>query len=63
MYPLHKKVPEERVLTLDPAMRHVTTGSVITRFGCRILVRMNILQMAENLLLSHPFSFGMKGGV
>ena len=42
---------------------HVTAGSVITRFGCRVLVRMNRLAVAETLLLSHTFSFGIKGGV
>ncbi len=61
MYPFHKKLHEERVLTLDPVLRPVTVGSVITRFGCRILVRMNRLQVAENLLLPHQFSFEIKG--
>ena len=63
MYPFHKKLPEERVSTSDPALRPVTVGSVITTFGCRILVRMNRLAVAEGLLLSHQFSFGIKGGV
>jgi hypothetical protein len=63
MYPFHKKLPEERVSTTDPALRLVTVGSVITRFGYRILVRMNMLAIAEGLLLSHQFSFGIKGGV
>ena len=63
MYPFHKKLPEERISTTDLALRPVTIGSVITRFGCRILVRMNRLAVAEVLLLSHQFSFGIKGGV
>ncbi len=63
MYPFHKKLPEERVLTLDPSLRPVTVGYVITRFGCRILGRMNKIQVAENLLLYHQFSFRIKGGV
>jgi len=63
MHPFHKKLPEERTSITDPALRPVTVGSVITRFGCRVLVRMNRLAVAENLLLSHQFSFGIKGGV
>ena len=63
MYPFHTKLVEEGVSTTDHALRLVTVGSVITRFGCRILGRMNRLAVAEVLLLSHQFSFGIKGGV
>jgi len=63
MYPFHKLLPEERISVIDPSLRPVTVGSVIARFGCRILVRTNRLAVAENLLLSHQFSFGIKGGV
>jgi hypothetical protein len=63
MYPFHKKMPEERIPLADPALRPVTVGSVLTRFGCRVLVRMNRLMVAEQLLLSHQFSYGVKGGV
>jgi len=63
MYPFHKLLPEERISVIDPSLIPVTAGSVITRFGCRILVRMNRLAVAENLLLSHQFFFGIKGGV
>jgi hypothetical protein len=63
MYPFHKKLPEDRISTTDPALRPVTVGSVITRFGCNILVKMNRLAVAETLLLSHQFSFGFNGGV
>jgi hypothetical protein len=64
MYLFHKKLVEERVIsTTDHALRHVTVGSVISRFGCRILVRINRLAVVEVLLLSHQFSFGIKGGV
>ncbi len=48
---------------LDHNLRPVTVGSVITRFGCRIRVRMNRLAVAETLLLSQQFSFGINGGV
>jgi hypothetical protein len=60
MYPFHKKMPEERVSTTDPALRHVTMGSVITRVGCRILVRMNMLVVAEGLLISHQMFLELK---
>ena len=63
LYPFHKKLPEERTSDTDPALRHVTVGSVLTRFGCRVMVRMNRLAVAAELLLSHQFSFGINGGV
>ncbi len=63
MYTFYKKLPEERISTTDHALRPGTVESVITRFGCRIMVRMDRLVVAEVLLLSHQFSFGIKGGV
>jgi hypothetical protein len=33
MHSFHKKLPEERTSITDPTLRHVTVGSVITRFG------------------------------
>jgi hypothetical protein len=55
--------PEERTSITDPALRPVTVGSVLTRFGCRVMVRMNRLAVTAELLLSHQFSFGINGGV
>jgi hypothetical protein len=63
MYPFHKKLPVDRILLLDPALMPVTVGSVITRFGYIVLVRMNRLVVDETLLLSHQFWFEIKGGV
>ncbi len=63
LYPFHKKLPEVRTSTSDPAIRPVTVGSVLTRFGCMVMVRMNRLAVAAKLLLSHQFSFGINGGV
>jgi hypothetical protein len=63
MYPFHKLLPEVMIYITYPALGPVTVGSVITRFGCRILVRMSMMAVAETLLLSHQFSFGIKGGV
>ena len=54
---------EDRVDPKKPALRPVTVGTVLTRFGCRVLVRMNRLTVAAQLLLSHQFSFGVNGGV
>jgi hypothetical protein len=46
MYPFHKLLMEERIDPKDPALRPVTVGSVVMRFGCRVLVRMNRLAVA-----------------
>ncbi len=54
---------EDRIDPMDPALRPVTVDYVLTRFGCRVLVRMNRLAVATQLLLSHQFSFGISGGV
>ena len=55
-------MPEDRIDPKDMALRHVTVGSLLTRFGCMILVRMNRIAVAAQLLLSHQFSFGINGG-
>ena len=62
LYPFHKKLPEERISVTDPALRPVTVGSVLTRFGCKVMVRMKRVAVAAELLLSHQFSFGINGG-
>jgi len=62
LYPFHKKLPEERTSITDPALRPATVGSVLTRFICRVMVRMNRLAVVVELLLSHQFSFGINGG-
>jgi len=59
MYPFHKLMLEYRVDPKDPALRPVTVGSVLTRFGCMVLVRLNMMVVAAHLLLSHQFSFGI----
>ena len=52
MYPFHKKLHEERTSVTDPALRPVIVGSVLTRFGCKVMVRMIRLAVAAELLLS-----------
>ena len=59
----HKKLLDERTFITDPALLPVIVGSVITRFGCRKLVNMNIFAVEETLLVTHQFSFGIKGDV
>jgi hypothetical protein len=63
LYPFHKKLQEDKSPVGDPALRPVTVGSVPTRFGCKVMVRMHRMAVAEALLLSHQFSFGINGGV
>ena len=46
MYPFHKLMLEERIDPKDLALRPVTVGSVLTRFGNRVLVRMKRLAAA-----------------
>ena len=53
IYPFHKKLPEERISVTEPALRPVTVESVLTRFGCNVMVRMNRVAVAAELLLSH----------
>jgi hypothetical protein len=63
LYPFHKKLPEERTSTMDPVLRFVTVGFVLTRLGNRVMVRMRWQVVAAEMLLSHQFSFGITGGV
>jgi hypothetical protein len=46
LYPFHKLILEERVDPKKLAMRPVTVGSVLARFGCRVLVKMNRMAVA-----------------
>ena len=59
----HKKLHEERTSVTDPTLRPVTVGSMLTRSGCRVMVRMKKVAVAAELMLSHQFSFGINGGV
>ena len=62
LYPFYKKLPEERTSTKDPTLRHVILGSVLTRFGCRVMARINRCAVATELMMSHQLSFGVNGG-
>jgi len=63
MYPFHKLMLAYRIDPKDLALRPVTVGSVLTRFGCKVIVKMNRMAVAAQLLLSHQLSFGINGGV
>ena len=63
MYPFHKLMFEDRIDPKDPELRHVIVGSVFTRFSYMVLVKMKMIAVAAQLLLSHQFSFGINGGV
>jgi hypothetical protein len=56
MYPFHKLMLEDRIDPKDPALRPITVGSILTRFGYRVLVRMNRLagQPTSSCLTSSP---------
>ncbi len=41
----------------------MTVGSILTHFGCRVMVRTKRMAVAAELLLSHQFSFGINGGL
>jgi hypothetical protein len=46
MYPFHKKLPEDRSPS-KPTLCRVTVGSILTRFGCKVMVKMNRVMVAE----------------
>jgi len=52
MHPFQKLMLEDRIDPKDPALRSVTVGLVLTRFGCRVLARMNRMAAAAQLLMS-----------
>ena len=62
MYSLHKKLLEDRSPS-KRALRPITMGFVLTRFGCKVMVKMKRIYVAKQLLLSHHFWFGINGGV
>ena len=63
MYPFQELIMEERIDPKDPTLRLVTVGSVIMSVGYMVLVRMKRIAMANQLFLTHKFSFGINKGV
>jgi len=63
MIPFHKLAQMERLLLTDPKLRPITIGALLTRFSVRAVLRMKRKGIAENLLRSNQFSYGISGGV
>jgi len=63
MIPFHKLANLERDLLSYPRLRHITIDSLLTRFSCRSLLRLNKEILAERMMRSNKFSYGIPGGV
>ncbi len=63
MIPFHKLAQLERDLSQDPRLRPITIGALLCRFSVRTVLRMNRKGLAERLLMSNQFSYGIPGGV
>ncbi len=63
MIPFHKMPQLERGILSDPRLRPIAIGSLLTRFSCRTLLHMIRRGLAERMLRSNQFSFGIPGGV
>jgi hypothetical protein len=51
------------MLLADPKLRPITIGAMLTRFSVRAVLRMKRKGIAEILLRSNQFSFGISGRV
>ena len=63
MIPFHKLAHAERDFLKDPRPRPITIGALLCRFSVRTVLRMYRKGIAERMLLSNQFSFGMPVGV
>jgi hypothetical protein len=63
MIPFHKLSRLERLLFTDPRLRPITIGALLCRFSVRAVLRMKRKGIAEVLLNSNQFSYGVPGGV
>jgi hypothetical protein len=63
MIPFHKIAQMERLLLSDPSLRPITIGALLTRLSVRTVLRMHRKGIAENMLKSNQFSYGIPGGV
>jgi hypothetical protein len=57
--PFHKLSQPGRDLQSDPRLRPITIGSLLTRYSCKTLLRVNMKGLAERMLRSNQFSFGI----
>ena len=63
MIPFHKITQMELLLLSDPSLRPITIGALLTRFSVRAVLRMHRKGIAENMLKSNQFSYGISRGV
>ena len=63
MIPFHKLAQVERDMLADPRLRPITIGTLLCRFSVRAVLRMHRKGIAERLLQSNQFSYGVAGGV
>jgi len=63
MIPFHKLAQMERRLFADPRLGPITIGAMLTRFSVRSVLKMKRKGIAEVLLRSNQFSYGIPGGV
>ena len=63
MIPFHKLAQAERDLIKDPRLRPITIGALLCRFSARTFLRMHRKGVAERMLQSNQFSFGIPGSV
>ena len=55
----HKIAQMERLLLSDPSLRPITIGAMLTWFSVRTVLRMHRKGIAENMLKSNQFSYGI----
>ena len=63
MIPFHKLSQMERLLFADPKLRPITIGALLCRFSVISVLRMKRKGIADALLESNQFSYGVPGGV
>ena len=63
MIPFHKLAKAERDLLKDHRLRPITIGAMVCRFSIRTVLRMHQKGIAERILKSNQFSFGIPGCV
>jgi hypothetical protein len=61
--PFHKLSQMERPLLADPRLRPITIGDLLTQFSVRTVMRMHRKRIAENMLKSNQFLYGIPRGV
>jgi hypothetical protein len=63
MIPFHKLSQIKRLLLTDPRLRPITIGALLCRFSVKSVLKMKRKGIAEVLLKSNQFSYGVPGGV